>query len=189
MQINCIANLVTVARKKMKILLNSASIKHDELLKITDSIEQACDVCLKYKKQKLKPVAGVALSKDYNDAVAFDLIVINKTNVLHTVDHVRIFSATTVVKSKKKEQIAEPIIKKWIAIFGATLSDNGWEFNNGLFRKLGEQFNITVKSRTAESPCPNEIERHNTVFSNKVKKLLLDSYKKYPTDVIVASVT
>ena len=44
------------------------------------------------------------------------------------IDHATRCSAAAVVKSKKKEDIKETIIKNWIAIFGAPrviLSDNG----------------------------------------------------------------
>ena len=62
------------------------------------------------------------------------------------------------VKSKEKEDIAETLIKNWIAIFGAPrvfLSDNGGQFNNELLREVCEQFNITIKSTAAEVPWSN----------------------------------
>ena len=78
------------------------------------------------------------------------------------------------VKSKKKENIVEAIIKTWIAIFGALrviLSDYGGEFNNELLREVCEKFNITMKSTAAEAPWSNGIvEQHNTVLRTMINK-------------------
>ena len=43
----------------------------------------------------------------------------DKIYSLNLIDHAARYSATAVVKSKKKENIAEAIIRNWIAIFGA----------------------------------------------------------------------
>ena len=91
--------------------------------------------------------------------------------------------------SKRKEEIVDAFIKHWIAIFGAPgkiLSDNGGEFNNDLFRELGEQFNIVIMSTPAESPWSNGIVEHrNAVLGKMVHKLMLDE-KGFPIDFIVA---
>ena len=82
------------------------------------------------------------------------------------------------VKSKKKEDIAEAIIKNWIAIWcpRVILSDNEGEFNNELLREVCEQFNITMKSTAAEAPGSNGIvEQHNAVLRKVIKKLKLDN--------------
>ena len=68
------------------------------------------------------------------------------------IDHATRFSAASVVKSKKKEEVVDAFIKHWIAIFGAPgtiLSDNGGEFSNDLFHMLGEQFNINNTRRVS----------------------------------------
>ena len=86
-------------------------------------------------------------------------------------------------EKRKKEDIAEAIIKNWIASFGAPrgiLSDNWGEFNNELLREVCEQFNITIKSTAAEAPWSNGIvERHNTVLGKMIKKLKLDNNNTY----------
>ena len=92
------------------------------------------------------------------------------------------------VKSKKKENIVEAIIKTWIAIFGVPrviLSDNGGEFNNELLREGCEKFNITMKSTTAEAPWSNGIvEQHNTVLRTMINKPLelMDPQTKNDSD-------
>ena len=145
--------------------------------------------CLKYKKPKLRPVVGFCLSRDFNNVVAVDSKAMEKVHILHIVDHAARFSAAAVVKSKKKEEIAQAFIKNWIAIFWAPktiLPDNGEEFNNELLYELCEQFNISVKSTAAEAPWSNGIvEQHNAVLGKMINKLLLDKYSQYPIDIIV----
>ena len=60
-----------------------------------------------------------------------------------------------VMKSQKREEIAEAFIKNWTAIFEVpetVLSDNGGEFNNELLCQLCGQFNVSVKPTAAEAP-------------------------------------
>ena len=74
----------------------------------------------------------------------------------------------------KIEDIAEAIIKNWIAIFAAQrviVSDNGSEFNNELLCEVCVQFSITMKSTAAEAPWSNGIiEQHNAVLKKMIKK-------------------
>ena len=83
-----------------------------------DSVKRIYDICLKYKKPKLRPAVELSLSKDFNDVIAVDLKEIDKTYILHLTNHASRYCAAEVVKSKKKEDIAETIIKNWIVIFG-----------------------------------------------------------------------
>ena len=129
------------------------------------------------------------MSKDFNDVVVVDLKPTNGIHILHIIDHATRFSVAAVVKSKRKEEIVDAFIKHWIAIFGGPgkiLSDSGGEFNNDLFRELGEQLKIVIMLTPAESPWSNGIaERHNAVLGKMVHKLMLDE-KIFPIDVIVA---
>ena len=55
------------------------------------------------------------------------------------------------------------------------LSNNGGEFNNELFRAMGEQLNINIKTTAAESPWSNNIvEKLNQVIGNMMEKVMLD---------------
>ena len=55
------------------------------------------------------------------------------------------------------------------------LSNNGGEFNNELFRAMGEQLNINIKTTAAESPWSNNIvEKLNQVIGNTMEKVMLD---------------
>ena len=87
----------------------------------------------------MRPVVSFSLLKDFNDVVAADLNSTNGILILHMIDHATRFSAASVVKSKKKEEVVDAFIKDWIAIFGAPstiFSDNGGEFSNDLFHVL-----------------------------------------------------
>ena len=48
---------------------------------------ELCDICLKSKKPKLRPVVELSLSRDFNDVVAVDLKAMEKVHILHIVDH------------------------------------------------------------------------------------------------------
>ena len=133
--------------KKMKKLIKASNMNDEELLDVIDLVDQKCQVCLQYKKLKLRSDVSFSLSKDFNDVVVANLKSINGILISNMTDHATRFSAASLVKSKKREEI-DAFIKYWIAIFGAPgtiLSDNGGEFSNNLFHVLGEQFNINVK--------------------------------------------
>ena len=56
-----------------------------------------------------------------------------------------------------------------------SLSNNGGEFNNELFRAMGEQLNINIKTTAAESLWSNNIvEKLNQVIGNMMEKVMLD---------------
>ena len=109
--------------------------------------------------------------------------------LIHLVNHLTRYSASSVLRSKRKEVTIESIFKIWIAIFGspmAVLVDNGGEFNNGEFTSLGENFNINIKTTAAESPWSNGlIERHNGDLGNIVSKMMSEE-KGYSLNTAVA---
>ena len=54
-------------------------------------------------------------------------------------------------------------------------SDSKGEFNNELFREMGEQLNINIKTTAAGSPWSNSIvEKQNRVIGNMMEKVMLD---------------
>ena len=168
-------------------MLKSTNIWDQELNKEIDTVERFCDICLKYKKPKLRPPAGFSLSKDFNDVVAVDLKEIDKTFILHLIDHGTRYSTAAVVKSKKKEDIAETIIKNWIAAFGVprVIFSDVIEFNNELLYEVCEMFDIIVKCIVAEARRSNVIvERHNAVLRKMIKKLKLYNANICPIDII-----
>ena len=76
-----------------------------------------------------------------------------------------------------------------MALFGTPnlfLTDNGGEFNNDVFRKMGEQLNINIKTTAAESPWSNGVvEKHNGISGNMMEKVLLDvKYRCCPRMVL-----
>ena len=83
--------------EKLKKLIKSSNIDDRELLEIIDTIDNKCQVCMKYKKTKLRPSVGFSLSKGIH--------------ILHIIDHATRFSAAAVVKSKKKRRNCRCIYK------------------------------------------------------------------------------
>ena len=107
------------------------------------------------KKPNLRPIVGFSLAHVFNKTVAMDLKPFRNVYIFHLIDHATRFSAGAIISTKRKEVIVYKIFKPWIALFGTPklfLSDNGGEFNNDIFREMGEQLNINVKTIGAESP-------------------------------------
>ena len=90
--------------QKLKKVLKSSNADDRELLEIIVTIDNKYQVCMKYKKIKLRPSVGFLLSKDLNDVVAMDLKSTNSIHILHIIDDATRFSAAGVVKSKKKKK-------------------------------------------------------------------------------------
>ena len=86
--------------------------------------------------------------------------------------------ATRLGIGKRKEVIIDKIFKHWIALFGTSnlfLSGNGGEFNNYVFREIGEQLNINIKAVAVESTWSNRIvKKHNGIIGNMMGKVLSD---------------
>ena len=57
----------------MKLLLQDAQIIDKGLEKYLDDLDNACEICLKYKKPKPRPVVGFPMAKTFDDTLAMDL--------------------------------------------------------------------------------------------------------------------
>ena len=108
--------------------------------------------------------------------------------LLHIVDHLTRFSASCVIRTKKKEVVIESIFKIWISIFGSAkkfIVDNGGEFDNEDYRSMCENVNINIVTTAAESPWSNGlVERHNGTLGSTVSKMMEDP--KYSLQTAVA---
>ena len=132
------------------------------------------------------------LARELSEPVSLDLKEIESSLVLHIINHATRYSAACVIPSKKRDVVIAAVLRIWVATFGAPrqmLSDNGGEFSNDDFRKMGEKLNITIKSTAAESPWSNGInERHNAILADMVMKIKDDTncsyiYKECPENV------
>ena len=75
-------------------------------------------------------MVSLSVAEEFNEVVAMDLNIFESSIILHLVDHVTIFSAVAVVKSKDSNEIIKHLFRTWISIFGAPskfFSDNGGE--------------------------------------------------------------
>ena len=81
-----------------------SSKSHSEKAKVANKLHRQFAQC---SSEKLKKFLNSA-SPNEEELIRF------KSNVLHIIDHAPSFSAATLVKSKKKEEIAKVIIKNWI---------------------------------------------------------------------------
>ena len=163
-------------KERLLQLIEDASIKDKEVIKLVSEISDKCGTCNRFKSIKLRPVVGMSLSKDFNDMIAMDLKPYTGVHIFHIIDLATRFSAGSVIRNKRQETIVEGIFKHWVSIFGAPrrlLSDNGNEFNNNVFRSMGELLNAEVQTTGAYSPWSNGVtERHNAVIGNMLDKII-----------------
>lgn len=52
-----------------------------------NKVERNCDMCLKHKKPKLKPVVGHLLFRDFYDVTDVDQKEMNNINLFYTAHH------------------------------------------------------------------------------------------------------
>ena len=147
---------------RIKSLLQDAGIDTKENIDVLKKVCDCCKVCQEYKKTPQRPVVGLSMAHRFNETVAMDLKEWKegtfKTWFLHLVDHATRYSASTVIKSKRKEVIVAQIFDIWVKIFGYSkkmLVDNGGEFDNQEFQDFCENLNIKIKTTAAESPWSN----------------------------------
>ena len=159
---------------QLKNLLKSAGVEDERYNKIIDEISENCEICLKYKKVKPRPVVGLSRGRYFNDIVAMDLKKLHECTILHMIDMATRYSSAGIVKNKDKTTVVKAIFVKWISIFGTPnkfMADNGGEFANSEYVDLCENINIETQFSAAESPFSNGmVERHHIVLAQTVLK-------------------
>ena len=166
--------------EKLKKLLQDAGIDDKELYRSIDRISNSCDTCIRYKKQRPRPVVAMSMARVFNETVAMDLkIWRDGLYFLVIIDLATRFCTASVIANKKAETIVEKLFTCWIVLFGAPkqfLSDNGGEFNNVIMRSLADSFGIKLNCTSAESPWSNSVcERLNCVLGIGVQKVMHDA--------------
>ena len=160
---------------QLKNLLKNAGVENRQYDTIIEDVSENCDICLKYKKVKPRPVVGLSRGRYFNDIVAMDLKKLHTDcTILHMIDMATRYSSAGIVKDKDKSTIVKAIFGKWISLFGTPnkfMADNGGEFANGEYVDLCENVNIETQFSAAESPFSNGmVERHHLVLSQTVLK-------------------
>ena len=157
-----------------------------EVLLAIDNIEEKSKKEIKYIAIKLHKQFGHPKS-----ARLIDLIKTVGTSDKDMLDMVKDLDKSCEICMRYKRPSSRPVVefslahgfnetvaidlKHWVAIFGTPtfLSDNRGEFTNELFREMGKQFNINIKSTAAESPWSNDIvEKQNGVIGNMIEKVM-----------------
>ena len=170
------------ATKERLLRLIKSSGNHDvEFRKCVEAVCDECEICRKYKKVPLRPVASLPIATEFNQLVAMDLKEFqhNRIWILHLIDAATRYSAATLIHSKKKELVVERIFRIWISYFGSPgkfFFDNGGEFANEVMQDLNEKLGVEMITTAAESPFSNGIcERHNAILFETMSKTLEDA--------------
>lgn len=95
--------------------MSDVIIQDRELSENLDALDINCDdICMKYKKKKPKPIAGLPLARTFNETVVMDLKEWNHQPTvcfLDMIDHFTRYNVPCIIRSKKKEVIVEKILK------------------------------------------------------------------------------
>ena len=167
--------------KLLQLLKNAYSdLEVNEVNNSLEKLVDKCDICLRYGRSALKPVAALPLSTEFNGCVAMDLheLTILGRNIwyFHIIDVFSRFSAAGIVRTKKKEPVFACFARIWLSIFGPPammLSDNGGEFLNDVFSSFGDQYDVHIKTTAAYSPWSNgTVERHNAILTEVFYKTI-----------------
>ena len=152
-------------------LIKTARIPDTDLLDIVKDLDKSCQICMRHKRRSSRPVVvGFSLAHDFNETVAIYLKQFRSIYILHMVDHARMYSASAItIIERKLLLIRFSILDRDIWNTYLFLSDNRGEFNNDLFREMGEQLNINTKTTAAESPWSNDITEKQNGKWKKVK--------------------
>ena len=174
-------------------LLRRAECLTPEIKKINENIAEGCETCLKFKKNKPRPVVAPSLANKFNDVVAMDLKVLTRHHcyIIYFIDLFTRFMRGCALKRKVPDMVVESFITTWIAAgFGAprkVLVDNGGEFDNPLYLNAMEQYNIEVCATGARSPWSNGIcERNHCVVDVMIEKML-DEDETIKLDIALAN--
>ena len=164
---------------KLAKLVKDAGVKDKDFIAKIQSIQDKCNICIKYKKPPAKPIVCAPLAKQFNESVAMDMKDVGGKLILHIIDHATRYSQACAMSSKKTQAVISAVLKNWIAQFGSPmqmLTDNGGEFASDEFREMGEKLNTRILTTAAESPWSNGInERHNGILGRMILKVMEDS--------------
>lgn len=146
---------------------------NSEVFKQLKLIDENCDICFCFKKQKPRPRVCSPLSKTFNECIVIDLKQIKNFWILH----ITRYRMAIIVRAKSADEVIEGIFK-WISIFGRPsriLSDNGTEFNNHKFKELCSRVDITIHMTAVESSFSNGIcERGNATIGKMTSHIMDD---------------
>ena len=81
---------------KLKSLLKKAGFEKEKFLKAVEEVSDNCEICIRYKKPKPRPVVGLPRGQTFNDTVAMDLKTVDNFNnvyFIHMIDTVTRYSA------------------------------------------------------------------------------------------------
>ena len=133
---------------KLKKLLKDANKCDPDLLRTVDKVTEKCNTCIKYKRQRPRPVVSLSLEDKFNQTVAMDLKIYGKDIYFFVmVDISTRYCSAAVIHDKKPNMIITALFTNWISRFGAprqVLSDNGGEFSNESMRCLADSFGIKL---------------------------------------------
>ena len=165
---------------KLKELIRKSGVKDKGIEQIVDTVSDNCDICKRFRRPPLRPVVAFPLASEFNEVVAMDLKFIERTPILHLIDHATRYSMACRVRNKMAETIVESVITNWIRVFGHPskyfLTDNGGEFSNSDVTELCEKFNLELNTTAAEAAWSNGmVERHHTMLADNVRKVTDDN--------------
>ena len=84
-------------------LVKSSGVKDKGFLRAISEVPSDCETCLRYKKNKPRPIVGMPLASTFNELVAIDIKEIRGNKVLHMIDHATRYSVASLLSAKKQK--------------------------------------------------------------------------------------
>ena len=89
-----------------------------EALKLVKKIVDTCRICRMWSKPSPKSLTTVRLAHDFNQVVQWDILFHRKVMISHFLDEAIRWTAGSLLKGRKAEDLVEAIMTHWIRHFG-----------------------------------------------------------------------
>ena len=93
-------------------LLSQAGKAEAGFTQLLQQAENICEVCLRCKKPKSRPIVALPTSTKFNETVSLDLKQVNSITFLHMIDTFSRYRAAEVISNKKPDTIIATIFHR-----------------------------------------------------------------------------
>ena len=173
--------------------LRSTRVKwHPEMEQDLEEIMENCAGCLMRKRNPDKPAVAMPMAHGFNEKLAIDLKVWDKSKNIYLLYMVDMWSRLTqaaVIRSKKPRAVVDKILQNWVTHYGlcsALVSDNGGEFTGEEMVEMRELMNMEDVTTAGYAPWMNGVcEKHHATVDVMLEAMVRD-HPTYSLETLLA---